>query len=276
MRKQITKAVSFIIAAAAVTAMAVLLDAPVSQAAKTPAVEEIVRKSNLAAYYPGKDGTVRVRMTITDSRGSVREREFAILRRNVEEGGRQKFYVYFHRPADVRKMVFMVWKNIGRDDDRWLYLPALDLVRRIAASDKRSSFVGSHFVYEDVSGRGIEEDRHELTGTEEKYYVLKNTPKDPVSVEFSYYYVWIDRATYLPVRAEYYSKIGKKFRIVEALETRTIQGYPTVTKSRVRNLETGGQTVSVFSNVKYDVGIKDGIFTERYLRRAPRKWIRTR
>jgi len=57
-----------------------------------------------------------------------------ILRRDVADGGDQKFYVYFLEPADVRKMVYMVWKHTDRDDDRWLYLPALDLVKRIAAS----------------------------------------------------------------------------------------------------------------------------------------------
>src|SRR5690606_38275237 len=97
----------------------------------------------------------------------------------------QKFYVYFTRPADVNKMGFLVWKKLDTDDDRWLYLPALDLVKRIAASDKRTSFVGSDFYYEDVSGRDIDEDHHELIDTTDNYYVLKNTPRNPSSVEFA-------------------------------------------------------------------------------------------
>ena len=113
-------------------------------------------------------------MTITDSQGRVRIREFRILRLDVADGGEQKFYVYFKKPADVSKMVFMVWKHLGVDDDRWMYLPALDLVRRIASSDKRSSFVGSHFVYEDVSGRGIDADTHELIDATDKDYVIKD------------------------------------------------------------------------------------------------------
>ncbi|HQL41704.1 MAG TPA: outer membrane lipoprotein-sorting protein, partial [Candidatus Omnitrophota bacterium] len=118
-------------------------------------VEEIVNKANLASYYAGKSGQSDVVMTITDAQGRQRTREFRILRLNVKEGGEQKFYVYFRRPTDVARMGYMVWKNIGKDDDRWLYLPALDLVKRVAATDKRSSFAGSHFVYEDVSGRGV-------------------------------------------------------------------------------------------------------------------------
>ncbi|NDY41577.1 outer membrane lipoprotein-sorting protein [Dissulfurirhabdus thermomarina] len=236
-----------------------------------PSVSEIVEKANLMAYYQGRDGKARVQMTIVDSQGRKRERNFVILRKDKEDGGDQYYYVYFHRPSDVRKMIFMVWKHPGKDDDRWLYLPALDLVKRIAATDKRSSFVGSDFLYEDVSGRSITEDEHELVETTDRYYVLKNTPKDPASVEFGYYKVWVDRATFLPVRAEYYDRAGKKYRVIEALEIRTIQGYPTVVKSRVSNLETGSVTTLEFSEIKYDIGLSDRIFTERYLRRPPRE-----
>ncbi len=236
-------------------------------------VEEIVDKANKTAYYAGGDGKSDVSMVITDSRGRERFREFTILRLNIEEGGEQKFYVYFRKPADVREMVYMVWKHIGTDDDRWLYLPALDLVRRIAASDKRSSFVGSDYVYEDVSGRSPDDDTHELVETTDSFYRLKNVPKDPDPVEFSHYFIWIDRSNFLPMKAEYYDKRGELYRRVEALEIKDISGYPTVVKSRVTDLASGGNTVSEFSGIQYDIGLNENIFTERFLRRPPRRWI---
>ena len=104
----------------------------------------------------------------------------------------------------------MVWKHIKADDDRWLYLPALDLVKRIAASDERTSFVGSDFFYEDVSGRGLDEDVHELLETSDNYFVIKNTPKRPDDVEFSYYKMWIHKKTFLPIKTEYFDKTGEK------------------------------------------------------------------
>ena len=237
-------------------------------------VQEIVKRAEHMAYYQGKDGRAEVRMTITDSQGRTRNRRFVILRRDVADGGDQKFYVYFLEPADVRKMVYMVWKHTDRDDDRWLYLPALDLVKRIAASDKRTSFAGSHFFYEDVSGRSINDDTHTLVETTPQHYVINNIPKDPKTVEFSSYKVWIDRKTFMPVKAEYLDKNGRKYRVVEALEIKEIQGFPTVVKSRVRDLRSGGNTVSEFTKIRYDVGIPERIFTERYLRRAPRRYLR--
>ena len=240
-----------------------------------PDVNTIVNKANLVAYYQGKDGKARVKMTITDKKGQTREREFNVLRKDVEEGGDQNYFVYFIRPADVRRMVFMVHKHadIKKDDDRFLYLPALDLVKRIAAGDKRTSFVGSDFLYEDVSGRSLQEDTHELTETTDKLFVVKNVPKRPDNVEFSYYNVSIDRETFVPLKMEYYDKDGRLYRTIEALKVEKIQGFPTAVKSLVSDLKSGGKTEMEFSNVKYDIGLED-IFEERYLRRPPREAIR--
>ena len=179
-------------------------------AAEKPDVQTIVNKANIVAYYQGDDGKASVKMTITNKQGQERTREFNILRKDVKDGGDQKYFVYFERPADVRKMVYMVDKHTekGRDDDRWLYMPALDLVKRIAASDKRTSFVGSDFVYEDISGRNLDEDTHELIETTEKLFVVKNVPKEPDSVEFSYYDVSIDRKTFVPVKIDFYDMNG--------------------------------------------------------------------
>ncbi len=242
----------------------------VASASEIPGVDEIVDHANKVAYYAGSDGKAKVSMTITDAQGRVRNREFIVLRKDISDGGEQKFYVYFKKPGDVRKMVFIVHKKIKEDDDRWLYLPALDLVKRIAASDKRTSFVGSHFLYEDVSGRSILEDKHTLLNVTDDFFVLNSIPKDTSSVEFTSYKVWIDRKTFMPMKAEYIDRDGRTYRVVEALKVKDIQGYPTVVRSRVRDLVNGGETVSIFSDIKYDIGLGD-IFTERYLRRAPRE-----
>jgi outer membrane lipoprotein-sorting protein len=256
-------------------------------ASAQPSVVEIVDSANRVAYYQGKDGRASVSMTITDSQGRTRNREFTILRRDeppkdAAEGADagdeycrgQQFYVYFNRPADVSKMVFMVWKHVDKDDDRWLYLPALDLVKRIAATDERTSFVGSEFFYEDVSGRNTTEDDHEMVETTDNYYVLKNTPKDPKAVEFAHYKMWVHRSTFVMVKAEYYDKNGAKYREYEAIEVKTIEGYPTVTKSRMKDLRTNGNTVIEYSDLKYNIGLPEDVFTERYLRRPPLQYLR--
>jgi hypothetical protein len=237
-----------------------------------PDINTIVNKANFMAYYQGIDGKAKVKMTITDKKGRKQHREFIILRKDVKDGGDQKYYVYFLKPPDVRKMVFMVHKHadLKKEDDRWLYLPDLGLVKRIAAGDKRTSFVGSDFLYEDVSGRSLEEDAHELIDLNDKLFVVRNVPRQPDTVEFSYYNASIDRKTFMPMKMEYYDRNDKLYRIIESKKVEKIQKFPTVVKSIVSDLKTGSKTVMEFSNVKYDIKLKD-IFTERYLHRPPRE-----
>lgn len=245
-------------------------------------VDEIVARANRVSYYQGRDGRAKVSMSIKDSQGRERTREFAILRLDLEPAGTtndtftgdQKMYVYFERPADVNKMSYLVHKHVGADDDRWLFMPGLNLVKRIAASDKRTSFVGSDFFYEDVSGRNPAADTHELVETTDAYYVLRNTPKDPKSVEFAAYKVWIHRGTFIPVKGEYTDAAGNKIREMQALEVKEIQGFPTVTKSVLRDLRTGSSTTITYAKVEYNLGLAEDLFTERYLRNPPRAQLR--
>jgi len=237
--------------------------------------DEIVERSNLAYYYAGDDGRANLFMRITDRRGRVRTKEMTLLRKDIKDGGRQKFYVYFRKPSDVSRMVFMVWKQVKGDDDRWLYIPAIDLVKRIASSDKRSSFAGGVFTYEDVSGRRTSDDTHELLDEDKlngkPVYVVKNTPKDKGEVEFSYYIARIDKKTFLPVKGDYYDKSGKLYRTIVVDKIGLVDGIPTVLKATAEDLDKGLKTTIEFSDVAYNVGIKERIFRERYLRRPPKE-----
>ena len=235
--------------------------------------DAIVERANLASYYAGADGRSEVRMLIADAQGRKQRRQFTVLRRDVEEGGGQQFLVVFSQPSDVRNTVFLVHKHLDRDDDRWLYLPGLDLVKRISAGDKRTSFVGAHYFYEDVSGRRPSEDSHELVETTDEYYVLKHVPLDPSSVDFASYTTRIDRNTFLPMKIEYVNDAGKLYRSVEVMKVEEIDGHPTVTRSRVSDHIGGGQTDMQFRFITYDLGLPDDVFTERSLRSPPRDWL---
>lgn len=255
--------------AAALTLIAALAygEEPMSDA------RAIVEEAERVAFYSGQDGRTEARMLITDSQDRRQVRQFTLLRRTREDNSTQDMMVFFSRPADVRNTVFRVIKRVGTEDDRWLYLPGLDLVKRISAGDKRTAFVGSHFFYEDVSGRNTQLDNYELLETTEETYRLKGTPKEPESVEFDHYIVSIDRKTMLPVSTDYNNAQGKTYRQMEVLKIETIEGYPTVVHSVMRDLESGGQTDMQFRNVAYDLGLPESVFSERSLRNPPTEWL---
>jgi len=236
--------------------------------------DELVAKASHASYYNGKDGRAKAMMTVTDAQGRTRERALTIIKLNIADNAEQKYFVYFHKPNDVKGMSYIVWKSTTKDDDRWLYMPALDLVKRIAASDKRSSFAGTTFLYEDISGRAITLDNHELLSSDGDVYLVKNTPKDPKSIEFAYYTVEIDKNNFVPKKAQYYDKASKVYRVIEALEVKDIQGYPTIVKMKATDNNANANTVTEFSDTEYDINVSADIFTERYLRNPPQQWIK--
>lgn len=240
---------------------------------------EIIARSREAFYAAAVDMRARVQMVLVNKEGRTRERELTMLRKNFEHG-EQRYYTYFHRPSDVRGTTFMVWKYPERDDDRWIYVPAINLVRRIAADDARSSFVGTDFSYEDISGRDVSADEHRLLREDtlegHPTYVVESRPVRAADYERKV--SWIDQATDLPLREDYYDVQGTLYRVYRSDEIREVEAgetaVPTVVRRTMQNVKTGHRTEVTFLEVEYDIGIQDDLFTESSLRRPPRRWIR--
>lgn len=234
---------------------------------------EIVEKANLAAVYPADDGRAQARMLIVDKQGRKQMRQFSILRKNVELGGDQQFLVIFSRPSDVARTGFLVNKHPGADDDRWLYLPGLDLLKRISAGDKRTSFVGSDFFYEDISGRDVNADDFSILKEDDKTWTLKALPKRPNKVEFEHYTVTISKENNLPLVSNYYDAAGKHYRRLSATKIKAVDGVPTITEMKAENIISGSFTINQLRHVQYNVGMPSSVFSERSLRMPPRKWM---
>lgn len=253
-------------------------------AAGTLNAESIIERSQHAFYYAADDMKAKVTMDLVDKDGGRRTRVMTLLRRDESEGGDQKYFIYFHEPGDVRGLVFMVWKYPGKEDDRWLFVPAVDLIRRIAADDKRSSFVGSDFTYEDVSGRDLSADDHLLLREEKSgdhdCYVVQSTPR--TSAEYTRRISWIEKETFLPIREEYFDAQEQLFRVFTADQIEIITtdeggnktDWPTVTHRTMQNVKTGHRTEVVFNPIAYNLDLQDDDFSERRMRRPPGAWIR--
>jgi outer membrane lipoprotein-sorting protein len=239
--------------------------------------EEIMKEAHLNNFYAGDDGLAEVHMKIVNSSGKERNREFAMLRIDNEEGGEQKYYTYFREPHDVARLTFMVDKKPFETDQRWLYVPSVDLIKRISADDKGSSFVGSDFSYEDVSGRHWSEDNHKILEEKEyngmNVYVIESVPKEK-DKSFAKKITYVDKADVLPVREEYYNDKGEMERVYTAEKIETIEGHPTVTIRKMENVKKDQYSTVEFSSIQYDVGVSNDIFTERYLKNPPRQYIK--
>jgi hypothetical protein len=250
---------------------------PLLGASETPDPKKLAWKSYRAAYFQGEDVKARVTLKITNNQGQSRIRELSLLRKNISKK-RQKYYAYFHKPPRLRNMVFLVWTHASKQDDRWLYLPSIDVVQRITGSQKRNSFAGSNFTYEDMTGRYPNNDTFKYLGKStyqgEPVYVIEGKPKNPGIVEFSRYEVKIDTDSYLPWEAVFYTPQGQKHRTLTLEKVKTIQGYPTPVVQKAVNHQTGSTSVASMKNVKYNLGLPERVFEKRYLQRPPTPWIK--
>ena len=255
-------------------AASVLGYAAIAQAGDATAIME---KAHLASYYAANDGKAKVHMEIVNPDGGKRVREFTILRKDVEDGGDQWFFVYFKKPNDVREMTFLVNKHANRPDDRWLFIPSIRMVKRIAASDARAAFVGSDYTYEDISGRHPSHDVAEFIGEEEingrKTWAIRNTPKEELD-DYTWRKTWVDQETHLVLKESYYDEDDSEVRRFTTDEFKQVNGHWVGIAGTMENIEVEHKTVVRFSDVELDINVPDSVFTERSLKSAPKRWIR--
>lgn len=247
------------------------------ETSRIPTVKELLEHKYHFLYYQGKDMSAHVHVVTTESNGSKREFEQSYIRwdretsddPSVDVYGDQKLYSYLYRPADYKNMVLIVWKYIGRDDDYWLYVPKIDLVKRIPPVDERTPHMGSVFCTEDTSGRDFEKDTHEFVEVTDTCYVFKSTPKEPRTVEFSYFKTWLQRKTFVPVQVEYYDKNGVPIRRWNPLNWEIKDGFVYYYKVQMKDLKANRVSVATFSNMKFNTGVTEDIFLERFMRNPP-------
>jgi Outer membrane lipoprotein-sorting protein len=225
-------------------------------------------------YYAADGGKAHVKMTLTDKKDRTRVREFWMLRTDIEDMGDQNYYVYFTMPSDVRRTTVLTLKHADGDDDRWLYVPSVDLVKRIASDNKQESFVGSDFTYEDVSGRLPLLDTHEYLPGEEyqgvTMKVVKSTPLNAKTSDYAYRKTWVDPSYLLPVKEEYYSAKDKLIRVFTIDKIEEIEGIPTAVTRTMKNIKKKHATTIEFRDVTFKVELKPSDYNERLLKNPPR------
>lgn len=218
-----------------------------------------------------KDSSIQAQMILIDAEGSKIERKVDSYRMTLEGGS--KSLIVFREPADVKGTALLVWSYEGKDDEQWLYLPAYGRVRRITTSGKGESFVGSDFSFSDLEERDVEEFEHQRGPDAQVLghdcYTIESFPKDKDYPYGKIRYA-IDKKTFLPVKIELFKTkdAPKPFKVGTCRDFRTIDGIPTIFFMEMANLETNHKTQLILRDVRYNVGLKEDLFTQRYLRRG--------
>lgn len=213
----------------------------------------------------GNDTQGELTMTLTNSKGENRVRK---LKQYIkDDGNTEKKIMFFVSPADVKGTSFMNWSyTSGKDDDQWIFLPALKRTKRISSDSKGDYFMGSDFTYDDLGDRHPDEDSHKLLKEENvegvACYVVESKPKEN-GYMYSKTITWVSKENFIGVKREFYDPSGKLLKILEIGRFEKISGFWTILETEMRNVKKNHSTSMVFSNVKINAGIDDARFTER-------------
>lgn len=229
----------------------------------------------------GRDSRVSIRMRLYDRQQRVRERTLSLL---VMRGGAgrptpgDRTLVRFTYPNDIKGTALLVWEHPNGEDERFLYLPSLGRVRRIAGSEAQESFVGSDFTYEDIGGREFDDYTYRLIdspgaawtavdGSRHTVYTLESRARDP-NARFPRVVSLVRQDNFVVVRAEISNKRGEVQKTFEAVRVERVSGYWTLLEMRMQDALLRTRTELVLDKVEYDMGLKADDFSRRALERG--------
>ncbi|MFT7860333.1 MAG: outer membrane lipoprotein-sorting protein [Sulfurimonas sp.] len=228
---------------------------------------EVAKKSE-AAMSGFEDSSSQMSMTLVNASGQKRERKMKMIVLEQKKG--DKSLMTFLSPADVKGTKFLNYEHTNKDDDQWLYLPALKRVKRIASKSKSGSFMGSEFSYEDLSSFSIDKfifkgDAKLVTLQGRKVYKVARKPKSKYS-GYTKQISYVDPKTYLILQVEYYD------RKHELLKTAFFEGYKKISgvwrvgKMTMLNHQNDKKTILLWKNEKIKTGLRRRDFHKRVLK----------
>lgn len=217
------------------------------------------------------DTSSTMQMILRNRQGEESKREIRSKALEVKDDG-DKSLIIFDQPKDVEGTALLTYSHKTADDDRWLYLPALKRVKRIAGNNKAGPFMGSEFAFEDLGSQEVEKYTYKhlrddkLDGQD--VFVIERYPTDKDS-GYTRQVVWMDTAEYRPLKIEFYD------RKQSLLKTLTFKDYQQYLNQYWRpgqldmvNHQTGKSTTLLFKDYKFRNGYSDRDFDQNSLKSA--------
>jgi hypothetical protein len=226
----------------------------------------------------GDDGISDMEMILIDKRGQQRIRK---MRTFSKDSGEDDYsLMFFLTPADVKDTGFLTYDydDLDRDDDQWLYLPALKKTKRIAAGDKSGSFMGSDFNYSDMSSRAL--DRYDYTLMKEtevnghKVWQIQGIPNTKEEINRTGYtksIVFVRQDNFVVIRSVGWLKKGSRLRYFDVKTLEEIEGIWVATEMTMttkKGKATLHKTVLKSSNVKFNQDLDLEDFSVRKLEKG--------
>lgn len=237
---------------------------------------------NMDNRYDGDTVDADMVMVLIDKKGEKRERRIKSFSKDY--GKDTKSLIFFLTPADVKNTAYLSydWDLEEKEDDSWLYLPALRKVKRIASSDESGAFMGSDFSFADINGLDISNWNYTFINQTSvvdgmEVWEIEGTPQpqkqDKVLEETGYlkYRMWIRKDNFMTVQAKYWVKNGRKIKYFSAGDITLIDNIWTTGVMKMVTTQNGKkthETILTLSSVRYNSELEDSFFTTQRIERG--------
>jgi outer membrane lipoprotein-sorting protein len=214
-------------------------------------------------------------LIINDGKGNQRVRKFSTAQKADAAKNGTKTVMRFLEPADVKGTGILTYEYEKKDNDMWLYMPALRKIRRIVSSEKTKSFMGSEFTNSDITKPKIEEYAYKLLGTEtvagvECWKIEMVPAAKEIMDEYGYSkrIGWLGKTDFTSRKYEYYDLDGKLLKVmvtdkVKLLDEKNGKYQPV--DITMENKQTGRSSRFVTDKIVFNPKVKDEYFTTDYL-----------
>lgn len=273
----------FGILACCVAALAVALDG------QTPALSADAVARRVHDRDLGRDSRMTFRMRLFDRHNRVRERVMIVtgLRGRPAPGASpsapdgDRVLIRFTYPNDIRGTAFLVWEHPRSDDERFLFLPSLGRVRRIAGAEAQESFAGSDFTYEEIGGREFDDYTYAFAGADgenaswtppsggppQPAWRLESRRKDQ-SAPFPREVSLVVKESFVVVHADIYNRRNERQKVYTVKQLEQIENIWTATNADMANAIERTRTELAVEAADYNVGLKESDFSRRELERG--------
>jgi outer membrane lipoprotein-sorting protein len=155
-------------------------------------------------------------------------------------------------PADLKGTRLLTWNHRGKDDDQWLYLPSIERVKRISASGRSGSFMGSEFAFEDlVNAWWVEKFKYDYLRDQKvgsrDTWVVERTPRDKDS-GYSKEIAWIDKEYLSALRIDFYDRKGKLLKTADFKQFKKYGNKWRPDRVEMTNRQTGKKSNVIWTS----------------------------
>jgi len=228
----------------------------------------------------GDDSESRLTFTFHAADGTERKLAYTMAWKKYPDGGdvSSKAIFFSDFPPDDKGKAYMIWVSADHDhqDDEWMYLPELRMVRKITHDqghrhkDKEDEFARSLLTQVNLVPRDPTLDHHTLLEDEtfeaHADFVVDSVPKQ-ITKTFPYGKTrhWINQETFVPDRVNYYTADGHVV-LVQTFKWQKVGDawvWEQVVGAKPKSEE---RTVLDVSDIRINNQLSDEVFSSRSMR----------